>query len=240
MEPAKEIKIEPVSTEGMEQIFEEVPTSELVQEKEQFPAQEQEEEEQPSETVKAVELVPASIAAEKFGKTRRYISKLANEGRIRAEKNENNQWIVELESVQEFFQGTGTKEERVPATENKGTSSVRSLLEQERIKELEKKNKELEQEVRNSHFRLGYFESEMFHRNEQIKLLEDRQAEASKDSELLKEVQKSFSDLEDDHFELEAKNKALLEEVEHYKSLVNRSGWKKLCDWLIGASPKQS
>jgi len=170
MEPAKEIKSENTSTEGMEHIF----AQEEFQEQEQILAQEQEEQELLPQDIQAVELVPVSSAAEAFNKTRRYISKLAKDGRILAEKNDKNQWMVELESVRCFFQEERTKERTVPEHENKGNRSVREILEQERIKELKNRNEELEQEVRNAHYRLGYLENEMGRKEEQIKLLEDR------------------------------------------------------------------
>lgn len=234
MEPAKEVKTEVVSTEGMEQIFEEVPSSRLAQEEERYPYQEPEEAEQVPPQVEAIELVPASYAATKFGKTRRYISKLANEGRIKAEKNDKNQWMVVLESVQEFFQGEGTKDKTVPKQENKETSPVRSILDQERIRELESKNRELEQEVRNSHFRLGYFESEMANRQERIRLLEDKQAKAYEDSERLREVQHHYAILEDEKYSLEEKYREAQETLKRYKEREKRSSWKKFSDWMIG------
>lgn len=216
MEAAKEIKNENTTTQGMEDLFLESEN----EDQELFPHKEQGNKEQFSTEVQAVELVPVSEAARVFGKTRRYISKLAKEGRVRAERNDKNQWIVELESIEEFFQQGGTEEQGVPQTENKGNSPVRTLMDQERIKFLEERNKELEQEVRTAHFRLGYLESEMVRKEEKLKLLEDHQHESH-----LESVSK---------IKLSVENQELKEELERYRQLTERSSWNKFCNWMRG------
>ncbi|MGE3557284.1 MAG: hypothetical protein AB7M93_30700 [Candidatus Obscuribacterales bacterium] len=217
MEAAKEIKNENTTTQGMEDLFLESEN----EDQELFPHKEQGNKEQFSTEVQAVELVPVSEAARVFGKTRRYISKLAKEGRVRAERNDKNQWIVELESIEEFFQQAGTEELPVPQTENKGNSSVRSLMDQERIKFLEERNKELEQEVRSAHFRLGYLESEMLRNEEKLKLLEDRQYKSQ-----LESVSK---------LKLSAENQELKEELEGYRMIAKRSTWTRFVGWMLGS-----
>lgn len=221
MEAAKEIKNENTTTQGMEDLFLESEN----EDQELFPQKEQGNKEQFSTEVQAVELVPVSEAARVFGKTRRYISKLAKEGRVRAERNDKNQWIVELESIEEFFQQAGTEEQAVPQTENKGNSPVRTLMDQERIKFLEERNKELEQEVRTAHFRLGYLESEMVRKEEKLKLLEDHQYKAQ-----LEAVSK---------IRLSAENQDLKDELERYRQLAGMTSWKKFCNWMLGKNNGQ-
>lgn len=96
----------------------------------------------------------------------------------------------------------------------------------ELMKMLQKKDHELQGAI----YRNGYLEAQLEAQGQQTKLLEDKSTKAENLDEQLKEVQEQYSELEEEKIRLQA-------EIERYKELAERPGWKKFCDWMMGRKP---
>lgn len=122
-----------------------------------------------------------------------------------------------------------------------GTDTEANLL--QIVSDLNEKMSDLTDKLVQASGRAGYMEAnnadlrrELEAKSEAMKLLEDKQAKADKESKQLQEVQHHYAVLEDEKNIIESKYREAQKKIERMELLQNRSTWKKFSDWMMGKS----
>lgn len=157
-EPAKVVKVEQPTTEGLEQLFQ-LDLEPVDQGQIQFQDQ--------------VELVPLSEAAKRLGISRRYAHKLAIGGRLPAQKDPHGRWLVKVAQGQIQFQD---HLDHVEPIEFQDQYQVEQRQFQDQvIQGYQEQVKELQKKLEAATFRAGYLQAQLEASQDTIKLLTDGQ-----------------------------------------------------------------
>lgn len=166
-ETAKKIHLEPVGTEGLDQLFQ----VELDQE-----VQSQDQQGQ-------VDHIPLMDAAKRLGLSRRYVHKLVTEGRIQAFRDSRGRWLVKMDQGQIQLQDQPDQVSQMDLhleqneihleepTEGQQTNRLLDMIEN-----LQRQVNAGQNQLQAASYRNGYLEAQLQEREKEIKLLTDSQS----------------------------------------------------------------
>lgn len=184
-EPLRDIEISAVSTEGLDQLFQD----QVIQVEPKDFQDEIHLEPNEFQDLDQVELVPLAEAAKKLGVSRRYAQKLASSGRIQATQDHKGRWLVKMEHGQIHVIQVELKEFQGEIHLEQGRFQFQDQVIQDyqrQIKELQQKFDVAQEQLKGASFRNGYLESqvesfknELENQRDTIKLLTDSQHKPS-------------------------------------------------------------
>lgn len=158
-QPAKKIQLEPVGTEGLDQLFQ---VEEIQQDQ--------------------LDHIPLMDAAKKLGLSRRYVHKLVTEGRISAFRDSRGHWFVKVDQgqiqIQDQQDQVSQADLHLEQTEihleepAEGQQTARLL---DMIETLQSQVNAAQNQLQAASYRNGYLEAQLQERDSQIKLLTDSQ-----------------------------------------------------------------
>lgn len=166
-EPAKKIQVEPVGTEGLDQLFQ----VELDQE-----IQSQDQQVQ-------MDHITLMEGAKRLGLSRRYVHKLITEGRIPAFRDSRGRWLIKLDQGQIQIQDHQDQADQMDLhleqsqirleEPGEGQQTARLL---DMIESLQSQVNAAQNQLQAASYRNGYLEAQLQERDSQIKLLTDSQS----------------------------------------------------------------
>lgn len=166
-EPAKKIQVEPIGTEGLDQLFQ-VELDQKIQSQDQL------------------DHIPLMEGAKRLGLSRRYVHKLITEGRIPAFRDRRGRWFVKLDQGQIQIQNQQDQTDQIDLHMEHGQIQLEEPVKDHQtarlmdmIENLQIQVNTAQNQLQAASYRNGYLEAQLQEREKEIQLLTDSQYKRS-------------------------------------------------------------